>query len=184
MLAAAENGERPDPRSLRFVQHGIVRRLLRSGEEETFALIRVTSSIMETKPPVPRAILVGNDDRIIGSTECFAAFDAEFNCEKVLALTQRTTIYSAIKAERDSLPMCIDAVFTWLAKEKERFCQLMADEINALDLKVRQKFPEPIFEAYKGLSDAADRNSQKQPYWDFDWSTGEKRRVVPENKPE
>jgi hypothetical protein len=46
-------------RSLRFVQHGIVRRLLRSGEEETFALIRVTSSIMETKPPVPRAILVG-----------------------------------------------------------------------------------------------------------------------------
>jgi len=46
-------------RSLRFVQHGIVRRLLRSGEEETFGLIRVTSSIMETKPPVPRAILVG-----------------------------------------------------------------------------------------------------------------------------
>jgi hypothetical protein len=26
--------------------------------EETFALIRVTSSIMETKPPAPRAILV------------------------------------------------------------------------------------------------------------------------------
>jgi GTP-binding protein HflX len=33
--------------------------LLQTGQEATFALIRVTSSIMETKPPVPRAILVG-----------------------------------------------------------------------------------------------------------------------------
>jgi hypothetical protein len=88
--------------------------------------------------------VIAHDDRIVGNTECFAAFDAEFNCEKVLALTQRTTIYSAIKAERDSLPMCIDAVFTWLAKQKEHFCQLVADEINRLDLKVRQKFPEPF----------------------------------------
>ncbi len=38
---------------------GIVGRLLQSGHEETFPLIRVTSSIMETKPLVPRAILVG-----------------------------------------------------------------------------------------------------------------------------
>jgi len=43
--------------------------------------------------------VIAHDDRIIGNTECFAAFDAEFNCEKVLALTQRTTIYTAIKAE-------------------------------------------------------------------------------------
>jgi hypothetical protein len=121
--------------------------------------------------------VIAHDDRIIGNTACFAAFDAEFNCEKVIALTQRTTIYSAIKAERSRLPMCIDAVFTWLAKEKKRFCELLADEINELDLKVRQKFPEPAFEAYKGLPDAAVRRSQQQPYWDFDWSIGEKRRV-------
>ena len=130
--------------------------------------------------------MIAHDDRIVGNTECFAAFDAEFNCEKVLALTQRTTIYSAIKAERDRLPMCIDAAFTWLAKEKERFCQLAADEINKLDLKARRKFPEPIFEAYKGLSDAAERKSQKQPYWELDWSTGTKRQVgqVTDIKPE
>ena len=35
--------------------------------------------------------------------------------------------------------MCIDAAFTWLAKEKERFCQLAADEINKLDLKARRE---------------------------------------------
>jgi hypothetical protein len=33
-------------------------RPFQSGQEETFALIRVTSSIMVTKLPVPRAILV------------------------------------------------------------------------------------------------------------------------------
>jgi hypothetical protein len=53
-LTAAENWE-----GLLRGSSRIVGRLLKPGQEETFALIRVTSSIMETKSPVPRAILVG-----------------------------------------------------------------------------------------------------------------------------
>ncbi|HML07220.1 MAG TPA: hypothetical protein VK430_03705 [Xanthobacteraceae bacterium] len=130
--------------------------------------------------------VIAHDDRIIGNTECFAAFDADFNCEKVIALTQRTTIYSAIKAERDALPMCIDAVFTWLATEKESYCQLVCDEINKLNLEKRKASPELIFEAYKGLADAAERKARRDPYWEYDWSSGEKRQIegVKEVKPE
>lgn len=130
--------------------------------------------------------VIAHDDRIIGNTECFAAFDANFNCEKVIALTQRSTIYSAVKAEREALPMCIDAVFTWLATEKERYCQLVCDEISKLDLEKRKAFPEPKFEPYKGLSDTADRKVRKEPYWQYDWSTGEKQQIesVKEIKPE
>lgn len=122
--------------------------------------------------------VIAHDDRIVGHTDCFAAFDADFNCEKVIALTQRTTIYSAIKDEREKLPMCIDAVFTWLAYEKERYCQLVCDEINKLKLDKRQAFPEPIFEAHKGLPDAADRKARNDPYWEYDWSTGGKKQTT------
>jgi hypothetical protein len=121
--------------------------------------------------------VIAHDDRIIGNTECFAAFDADFNCEKVIALTERTTIYSAIRVERDALPMCIDAALTWLAMEKERFCQLVCDEINRLDQEKRRASPEPIFETYKGLSNAADRKARLDPYWEYDWSSGEKRQI-------
>jgi len=64
--------------------------------------------------------------------------------------------------------MCIDAVFTWLADEKDRYCQLATDEINELKLQVREKFSKPKFESYRGLSDAADRQALKEPYWEFD----------------
>jgi len=73
--------------------------------------------------------------------------------------------------------MCIDIVLTWLGAEKDRFCQIVNDEINKLDLKVRQKFPEPIFDRYVGLHDAAERKIRQDPYWEYDWSTGEKRQV-------
>jgi|GraSoi2013_100cm_1033763.scaffolds.fasta_scaffold419366_1 hypothetical protein len=43
--------------------------------------------------------------------------------------------------------MCIDAVFTWLADEKDRYCQLATDEINELKLQVREKFSKPKFES-------------------------------------
>ncbi len=122
--------------------------------------------------------MIAHDDHIVGNTECFAAFDENFSCERVIALTQRSTVYSAIKPERSALPLCVDAVFTWLATEKERYCQLVNDEINTLKLHDREKFPEPIFERYRGLSDAAERNSRDEPpYWDYDWTTGEKRQV-------
>jgi len=122
--------------------------------------------------------VIAHDDRIVGHTDCFAAFDTDFNCERVVALTQRTTIFSAIKAEHVALPMCIDAVFTWLAFEKERYCQLVCDEINKLRLDKRQASPEPIFEEHKGLPDAADRKTRNDPYWEYDWSTGGKRQVT------
>jgi hypothetical protein len=121
--------------------------------------------------------VIAHDDRIFGNTECFAALDDKFNCERVIVVTQRTSVYSAIKPELDRLPMCIDAVFTWLADEKERYCQLAADEINKLKLQVREKFPEPKFDSYRGLSNAADRQAQKEPYWEFDWGIGEKKLV-------
>jgi hypothetical protein len=73
--------------------------------------------------------------------------------------------------------MCIDAVFTWLADEKDRYCQLATDEINELKLQVREKFSKPKFESYRGLSDAADRQALKEPYWEFDWEIGEKKLV-------
>jgi hypothetical protein len=41
--------------------------------------------------------------------------------------------------------MCIDIVLIWLASEKERYCQIVNDEINTLDIKVRQNFPETNF---------------------------------------
>jgi|SRR6202035_2718193 len=37
--------------------------------------------------------MIAHDDRIIGASECFAAFDADFECEHVVALTQRTTVF-------------------------------------------------------------------------------------------
>jgi hypothetical protein len=123
--------------------------------------------------------MIAHDDRIIGTSECFAAFDADFKCEHVIGLTQRTTVFSAIKSELTSLPMCIDIVLTWLANEKERYCQIVNDEINKLDLKARRKFPEPIFDRYVGLSDAAERKTRQEPYWEYDWSSGEKRQVTP-----
>ena len=52
-------GPNTTSRSLRSRSSAIVGRLLQPGQEETVALIRVTSSIMEAKPAVPRAILVG-----------------------------------------------------------------------------------------------------------------------------
>ena len=65
---------------------------------------------------------VAHDDRLIGHTDCFAAFNSDFICEHVIALTQRSPVYSAIKAELTTLPMCIDIVFTWLDVEKQRLC--------------------------------------------------------------
>jgi hypothetical protein len=121
--------------------------------------------------------MIAHDDRIVGASECFAAFDSDFKCEHVIGLTQRASVFSAIKSDLTSLPICIDVVLTWLAAEKERYCQIVNDEINKLDLKVRQKFPEPIFDQYAGLSDAAERKMRQDPYWEYDWSTGEKRQV-------
>jgi hypothetical protein len=121
--------------------------------------------------------VIAHDDRIIGNTGCFALFDADFNCEHVIALTQRTTIYSVTKEDHIALPMCIDAAFTWLATEKERYCQLVCDEINGQNVNKRKASPEPIFETYKGLADAADRKTRNEPYWEFDWSTGGKRQI-------
>ncbi|WP_146090446.1 hypothetical protein [Rhodopseudomonas palustris] len=121
--------------------------------------------------------MIAHDDRFVGTSECFAALDANLNCEHVIGLTQRTTVYSALKPDLQYLPMCIDIVLTWLAEEKEHFCQLATDEINNLDLKVRQKFPEPIFEQYAGLSDADERKARQDPYWEYDWASGEKRIV-------
>jgi hypothetical protein len=126
--------------------------------------------------------MIAHDDRIVGTSECFAAFDADFKCEHVIGLTERTTVYSAIKSELTSLPMCIDIVLTWLADEKERYCQIVNDEINKFDLKTRQKFPEPIFDRYKGLSDAEERKTRQEPYWEYDWSSGEKRQVKASNE--
>jgi hypothetical protein len=121
--------------------------------------------------------MIAHDDRIVGNSECFAAFDDDFKCEHVVSLTQRTTVYSAIKSDLTGLPMCIDIVLTWLAGEKERCCQIVNDEINKLDLRARQKFPEPTFEQYVGLADAAERKANPQSHWEYDWSTGEKRIV-------
>jgi hypothetical protein len=90
-------------------------------------------------------------------------------------LTQRSTVYSAIKAERDALPLCIDAVFSWLALMKEHLCQIVNDEINKLSKDRREKFSEPIFESFRGLSDAEERKSRQDPYWAMDWETGKVR---------
>jgi hypothetical protein len=119
--------------------------------------------------------MIAHDDRVIGNTVCFAAFDKDYSCEKVVVLTQRSTVYSAIKAERDALPLCIDAVFTWLALMKEHYCQIVNDEINKLSKTRREKFPEPVFESYRGLSDAEERRSRQDPYWAIDWETGKVR---------
>jgi hypothetical protein len=119
---------------------------------------------------------IAHDDRIIGATECFALLDNEFTCEHVLVLTERAPVFAAIKDIYIKLPMCIDAAFTWLAAEKNRYCQVVNDEINNLKLKVRQKFSEPTFERFKGLSDATERNA-KSSYWTFDWDSGEKKLV-------
>lgn len=120
---------------------------------------------------------IAHDDHIIGHTGCFAAFDAEFNCEHVIALTQRSPVYSAIKTELAGLPMCIDIVFTWLDLEKDRLCQAVNDEINQLRLRVRKRFPEASFDIFRGLPDAAERKLNTEPYWTFDWDTGERRQV-------
>jgi hypothetical protein len=119
--------------------------------------------------------MIAHDDRIIGNTGCFAAFDKESKCEKVIVLTQRSTVYSAIKAERDALPLCIDAVFSWLALMKEHYCQIVNDEINKLSKDRRGKFPEPTFESFRGLSDSEERRSRQDPYWAMDWETGKVR---------
>jgi hypothetical protein len=115
--------------------------------------------------------------RSLHSGDGHDVFDDKFNCERVIAVTQRTSVYSAIKPELDSLPLCIDAVFTWLADEKKRYCQLVTDEINRLELRKREKFPEPKFEAYRGLPDAAARTGRREPYWEFDWEFGEKKLI-------
>ena len=115
---------------------------------------------------------VAHDDHIIGHTGCFAAMDSDFNCEHVIALTQRAPVYSAIKNELARLPMCVDIVFTWLKLEKDRLCQAVTDEINRLKLRVRKKFPEPKFDIFRGLPDSAERKLKTEPYWSFDWDTG------------
>jgi hypothetical protein len=122
--------------------------------------------------------MIAHDDGMVGTSECFAAFDADFGCEHVVALTQRATVYSAMKPELARLPMCIDIVLTWLVNEKDKYCQIVNDEINKLKPKTRRKFPEPDFKRYVGLSDATERKMRKDdPHWEYDWSTGEKRLV-------
>jgi hypothetical protein len=123
--------------------------------------------------------MIAHDDRIVGNSECFAAFDDSLKCEHVVSLTQRTTVYSAIKSDLTALPICIDVVLTWLAGEKERYCQIVNDEINKLSISARQKFPEPTFERYVGLADAAERKANPQPqHWKYDWDTGKKEIVA------
>jgi hypothetical protein len=120
---------------------------------------------------------VAHDDRLIGNTECFAAFDDQFNCEHVITLTQRSTVFSVLKTDLNRFAMCVDAVFTWLALEKERRSQQVNDEINRLKERTRKRFPEPVFENFRGLLDRADRKSKKEQHWEFDWNTGKKIRV-------
>jgi hypothetical protein len=120
---------------------------------------------------------VAHDDHIIGHTGCFAAMDNDFNCEHVIAVTQRSPVYSAIKNELATLPMCIDIVFTRLKLEKDRLCQVVTDEINRLKLRVRKRFPGPKFDIFRGLPDAAERKLKTEPYWSFDWDTGGKQQV-------
>jgi hypothetical protein len=127
---------------------------------------------------------IAHDDRIVGHTECFAAFDDRFTCEHVIALTQRSPVYSAIKDLLGALPMCIDIVFTWLQLEKDRQCQLVNDEINKLKLRVRKKFPDAVFDNHFGLPDAAERKLRDEPYWMYDWNTGEKRQVGGASEPQ
>jgi hypothetical protein len=120
---------------------------------------------------------IAHDDQIVGHTGCFAAFDNQFACEHVIALTQRSPVYSVIKEELGTLPMCIDIVFTWLQIEKDRECQAVNDEINKLKLRVRKRFPDAIFDNFFGLPDAAERKLKNEPYWMFDQDTGEKRQA-------
>jgi hypothetical protein len=119
---------------------------------------------------------VAHDDRIVGNTECFAAFDDQLNCEHVIALTERSGIFSVLKADVNMLAMCIDATFTWLKVEKDRQCQLVNDEINSLKLRTREKFPTPRFGRFRGLPDADVRKSE-HPHWEFDWTTGTKKQA-------
>jgi hypothetical protein len=125
--------------------------------------------------------MIAHDDRMFGNCECFAAFDGNFRCEHVVALTQKNSVFSAIKLEYEKLPMCIDIVLTWLASEKENYCQIVNDEINQLKLKKRRRFPAPIFNRFMGLSDAEARKARRDAYWELDWSTGQKRLVTVTN---
>ncbi|MBN8986670.1 MAG: hypothetical protein J0H42_00385 [Rhizobiales bacterium] len=121
--------------------------------------------------------MIAHDDSLVGASGCFAALDANLKCEHVIGLTQRSTVYSVLKPNLQALPMCIDIVLTWLTDEKERQCQSVNDEINKLDLKVRRKFSEPLFDQYAGLADAVERKARQDPYWEYDWLTGEKRTI-------
>jgi hypothetical protein len=120
---------------------------------------------------------VAHDDRRIGNTDCFAVLNDAFDCEHVFVLTERAYIHSAIKTKFTHLPMCIGAVLTWLASEKTKYCQIVCDEINKLKAVQRERFPEPVFEAFKGLPDSAERKAKRRPYWTFDWETGEMKIV-------
>lgn len=86
-------------------------------------------------------------------------------------------MYSTLKAELGGLPMCIDAVFTWLNLEKDRQCELVNDEINKLKLRIRKRFSEAGFDNFRGLPDAAERKLSEKSYWTFDWDTGEKQLI-------
>jgi hypothetical protein len=117
---------------------------------------------------------IAHDDELLGHTGIFAIFEKDFECDRVFVLTQRSTVFSAIKADLAELPMCIDAVFTWLAAEKERYCDIVTNEVNALQLEKRKAFPPPTFESFRGLPDAEERKTRNDPSWMFDWKTGAK----------
>jgi hypothetical protein len=119
---------------------------------------------------------IAHDDRVVGNTECFAAFNNQFDCEHVIALTERSSVFSVLKDDVNMFAMCVDATFTWLKGEKERQCQAVNDEINRLKNQKRRHFPEPLFDRFRGLPDASERTSA-QPHWQFDWTTGTKKRV-------
>jgi hypothetical protein len=117
---------------------------------------------------------IPHDDQFLEHTGLFAIFEKEFRCDRVFVLTERSSVYSAIKEYLIKLPMCIDAVFTWLAFEKERYCDIVTKEINALRVARRQAFPPPAFEEYRGLPDGEARAARNDPTWVFDWQTGSK----------